>query len=135
MRSSSEALKIALSNINLAAQDGKYWNAARSATNLIKLSYNLESKTELFLGEMLEGVFIQIHQELKMYKIPDKDKNDLNEKMNRHMTNLLAAYDTQNDLHGVLVDMRNDATIFQFIASMQYEIRKPDTLSGDTDEE
>ena len=135
MRSSSEALKIALSNINLAAQDGKYRTATRLATNLIKLSYNLESKTELFLGELLESVFIQIYQELEMYEIPDADKKDLNEKMNRHMTNLLAAYDTQNDLCSVLVDMRNDATIFQFTASTQYKMRKPDTFSGDMDEE
>ena len=131
MKSSSEALKIALSNINLAAQDGKYRTAARLATNLIKLSYNLESKTELFLGEMLEGVFIQIHQELEMREIPDADKNDLNVKMNRHMTNLLTAYDTQNDLYDVLVDMRNDTTIFQFNASAQYKMRKPNTFSGD----
>ena len=111
MRSSSEALKVALSNINLAMQDGNYFSAIRLAANLIKLSYNLESKTELFLGEMLESVFIQIHHELKMHKIPDADVNALNEKMNLHMTNLMAAYDTQNGLFDVLIDMRNDATV------------------------
>ena len=135
MRSSSEALKVALSNINLAMQDGNYFSAIRLAANLIKLSYNLESKTELFLGEMLESVFIQIHHELKMHKIPDADVNALNEKMNLHMTNLMAAYDTQNGLFDVLIDMRNDATVFQFTASTQYEVRIPDTLLGDMDEE
>ena len=135
MRSSSEALKVALSNINLAMQDGNYFSAIRLAANLIKLSYNLESKTELFLGEMLESVFIQIHHELKMHKIPDADVNALNEKMNLHMTNLMAAYDTQNGLFDVLIDMRNDATVFQFTVSTQYEVRIPDTLLGDMDEE
>ena len=135
MRNSSEALKIALSNINLAAQDGKYRTAAKLATNLIKLSYNLESKTELFLGELLESVFIQIDQGLEMHEIPDEDKKDLHKKMNQHMTNLLAAYDTQNDLYDVLVDMRNDVTIFQFTVSAQYKMRVPNTFTGGMDEE
>lgn len=134
MRSSSEALKIALSNINLVAQNGKYHTAAKLATNFIKLSYNLESKKELFLGELLESVFTQISQEFEMREIPDIDKENLSKKINQHMTNLLTAYDTQNDLCDVLVDMRNDATIFQFTASTQYNIRKPDIFTGDMNE-
>ena len=130
MRSSSEALKIALSNIKLAVQDGKYQAASRLATDFIKLAYNLESKTDLFVGEVLEGVCLQINHELHMYEIPDEDKNKLNENMIKHMDNLQIAYDTQDSLLSILVDLRNYTTVFQFTSDVKYKTRILDRFRG-----
>ena len=130
MRSSSEALKIALSNIKLAVQDGKYQAASRLATDFIKLAYNLESKTDLFVGEVLEGVCLQINHELHMYEIPDEDKNKLNENMIKHMDNLQIAYDTQDSLLSILVDLRNYTTVFQFTSNVKYKTRILDRFRG-----
>ena len=128
MRSSSEALRIALLNINQTAQDGKYRSAARLATNFIKLAYNLESKTEVFVGEVLEAIYVEIDYELETYEVPSTVKNDLKKKLGQHMAKILVAYDTQGDLYGVLVDMRNDATTFQFTVPLQHKMRKPNTF-------
>lgn len=130
MRSSSEALKIALSNIKLAVQDGKYLTAGRLATDFIKLAYNLESKTELFVGEVLEGVCLQIGHELRTHEIPDEDKNKLNENMIKHMDNLQIAYNTQDGLWSILVDLRNYTTVFQFTSDVKYKTRRLDRFRG-----
>ena len=122
MRNSSEALKFALSNIKLAVQNGKYYVAARLATDLIKLAFQLESKTELFMGEVMEAVYLEIHHELDTYEIPDADKKELNENMIGYVDKLMVAYDKQDDLLDVLVDLRNDATIFQFTSGIKYKI-------------
>ena len=124
MRDSVEALRVALFRVKSAIQEGKYLVASRLATDIIRLSYHLESKTELFLGEVLEGIYLQIHQGFEMYEIPDADKNDLNAKMIKHIDRLLVAYSTQNDLWDILVDIRYDVTVFQFTVSVKYEVQE-----------
>ena len=121
MRDSAEALKTALGRVRAAVQQGKYLTAASASTDFIKLSYHLECKPELFLGEVLENVYLQINHELELYSIPKQSQSDMKEKMTKHLDNLLAAYDRQEDLYGILVDIRYEATVFQFEVALKHK--------------
>ena len=122
MRNSKEALKIALADVRTAVRQDNYLSAARACTDFIKLSYHLDCKPELFLGEVLEGVYGQIGRELDFYIVPEKDKKELKDTMTKHMDNLLAAYDAQKDLCGILTDIRHAATVFQFESTLKYKM-------------
>lgn len=130
MRSSSEALKIALSHIKLAVQNDKYLAAGMLATDFIKLAYNLERKTELFVGEVLEAMCLQINHVLATHEIPDADRNKLNENIIKYMNELQIAYDAQDDLWNILIDLRNYATVFQFTADVKYQTPRLDKFRG-----
>ena len=130
MRSSSEALKISLSNIKLAVQNDKYLTAGTLATDFIKLAYNLECKTELFLGEVLEAMCLEINHELATHEIPDAEKKKLNENMIKYLNNLQIAYDAQDDLWNILIDLRNYVTAFQFTSDVKYQPRRLDKFRG-----
>lgn len=122
MRNSKEALRIALADVRTAVWQGKYLVAASACADFIKLSYHLDRKPELFLGEVLEGVCGQIGHELNIHIVPEKDKKELKDTMTKHLDNLLAAYDAQKDLCGILTDIRHAATVFQFESSLKYKI-------------
>ena len=114
MRDSAEALRVALERIRTGVQQGRYEATVRVCSDLIKLSYQLECKPELFIGEVLESTCLQVGNALQAYVVPEDVKNDLQERIGSHMDRLLTAYVAHADVHGVLMDIRYDATVFQF---------------------
>ena len=123
MIESTKALRISLERISAAIQNGKYSTAGHACTDFIKLAYHLECQAELFIGEVLEAICIQIDGEVESYTIPKEDLKSMKDKMSRHMDKLLAAYDAQHDTHEILMNIRYDATTFQFDAPHKYDLR------------
>lgn len=121
MRDSTEALKIALARIRTGVRQGRYAATTSACSDFIKLSYQLDRKPELFLGEVLESVCLQIGNDLHTYAVPRDARKDLQEKMDKHLDRLLAAYDAQEALYDILIDIRYEATVFQFETWLKYD--------------
>ena len=120
MRNEVEALKGALTKIKTAVSQGKYEVASYASTDFIKLSYNLEFKTGVFTGEVLEAICIEIRRTLHVHVIPDEDQKKLNKKMTEYLEEIIKDYNTQNSICDSLANMRYDATTFQFESDFKY---------------
>ena len=72
------------------------------------------------MGEVLEGVYSQIGRELRHFDVPQEVSKDMNEKMIKHLDDLLAAYDAGGDTYNTLMDIRYAATAFQFETTQKY---------------
>lgn len=94
-----------------------------NATDLINMAYHLQSKEDLFLGEVLEAIYLQIHQTITSYRIPDDHKAAIDKAMESGLDDLIRAHTTKGDINGMLVDMRYNATTFQHTAANKYDQR------------
>ena len=110
---SSEALVDIFTGIKQAVQSGKYNVAARYAEDFIKMAYYLQSKRDMVLGKVLEGIYVQIHREMVTHAISDKDMVALHKLMMRDMEDLMSAYTANGDVYKVLNNMHYNATAFQ----------------------
>lgn len=106
-----------LSAIKPLVQAGKYEAAGRTATDFIKMAYYLESKEDVFLGEVLEGVCLQLAEDLEAYEISKEDRETLTTSIAKHLDIITASYAKGVTTHDMLVDIRYDATIFQFVTA------------------
>lgn len=121
MRKPEEALKIALRSVQTTAKKGHYYGAGLLATDFIKLSSQLDYKEGVFIGEVLEGTYLQLYGELDSYEIPKDTKKALQDKLASHMDDLVTAYESRGNLINILEDIRYEATIFQFTMRTQYK--------------
>lgn len=125
MREAAEALRTALERIRTRLQEGRYEAASIACTDFLNLAYHLERKTDLFIGEVLEAVCLQTARELQMYSVPRDVKDSLLEKITKNVDRLLAAYDVNDNVCDILVDIRYDITVFQFEVRLKYNQVKP----------
>ena len=103
-----------LSEIKPLVQAGKYEAAGRVATDFIKIAYYRESKEDVFLGEVLESVCLQLATDLESYEISNEDRKRLTASIIKHLDVITTSYAKGATTHDMLVDIRYDATIFQF---------------------
>lgn len=103
-----------LSAIKPLVQVGKYEAAGRTATDFIKMAYYRESKEDVFLGEVLEGICLQIASDLESYEISNEDRKKLTASIVKHLDAIITNYAKGASTHDMLVDIRYDTTIFQF---------------------
>ena len=102
-----------LSEIKPLVQAGKYEAAGRTATDFIKTAYYLESKEDVFLGEVLEGVCLQLAEDLGNNEISEEARKKLTVSIVKHLDVIIARYASGVDTHDMLVAIRYDATTFQ----------------------
>lgn len=100
----------------------KFYNCKSIATDLIKLAWNLELKEEVFVCEVLEGIFYQISEPVFDYVMPEKDSSDLIGNLKKHMENIKQNYKGKNmsGIYENLREMRYIATHYQFLAQQSY---------------
>ena len=110
----SDALGRILVAIRPLVQTEKYDVAGRTATDFIKTAYYLESKEDVFLGEVLETVYLQVGVELKTHKIPDEARERLTATLVKYLDTIITNHAEGIVTHDVLVNMRYDTTVFQF---------------------
>ena len=118
-----------MERIRAGIRRGRYSATTGACSDFIKLSYQLECKPELFLGEVLESTCSQIGNDLRTYVVPEDVRKDLQKKMDEYFDRLLTAYYAHEDLHDILIDMRYDVTVFQFETWLKYDQRQQ-TCSG-----
>lgn len=117
-----------LSAIKPLVQAGKYEAAGRTATDFIKMAYYVESKEDVFLGEVLESVCLQIAEDLERYNISNEDRKKLTATIVKHLDVITTSYAKGATTHDMLVDIRYDATIFQFTTARVSPARLPRAL-------
>lgn len=121
MEKASEVRMQMLTEIKRAIQKGKYNVASRYAVEFIKRAYFLQLKKDVFLGEVLEAIYVQINQEINTHAISNEDKSVLNKLMVSNLDELMNAYATNSDVYGALINMRYNATVFQYTTAIKYD--------------
>lgn len=121
----SEAFAGIFEAIRSSIEAGRYHGAGVHAADFITLAYRLQSKTDLFVGEVLEAAYIQIHHATRAHAVPDKDKTILNELMLRELDTLIRAYNDGDGLYEALAEIRYDATAFQHSVIDMYDRVEP----------
>ena len=119
-----------LTEIKQAIQKGKYNVASRHATEFIRRAYFLQLKKDLFLGEVLESIYTQIYREVNTHEISKEDKDAFDELMVNNLDKLMDAYATNSDVYGALINMRYNATVFQYTTSIKYDFNPRRSRSG-----
>ena len=120
----AEALKNSMIKIVNAIENGKYFTASQASTEFIKLAYHLECQNEVFIGEVLEAVCIQMSHEIKSYAMPDEDVACIKDRMSKYANELLDAYNKQQETCAILVNLRYYTTKIQFDAVHKYDHRQ-----------
>ena len=120
----TKALKDSMIKIVNAVEKGKYSTAGMASTEFIKLAYHLECQNEVFVGEVLEAVCMQMNYEMKYYAVPDEDVACIKDRMSKYMNELLNAYNKQQEMCAILMNLRYYTTKIQFDAVHKYDRRQ-----------
>ena len=127
MEEPTKVLMSILTDIQSAIQAETYAVAARHASSLINLAYHLQSKKDVFLGDVLESICMQIHDALTTHEVTDHDKGPLHDILVDQMSKLMTAYTGNNkNVYGELIDMRYAATTFLHLVDIKYDYKPPE---------
>lgn len=121
MMDGADVFKKILHNVHDAVQKDKYRIAAMESTDFIRLACNLKSENEVFIGEVLESICMQIHQIINAYDVPDEEVLSITNKLSEHINNIIQVYENQQDVCNILKSIRYDATLFQFDAPKKFD--------------
>lgn len=115
-----------LVQIREAVRNSDYNIAFRNAVNITHLGYYMESKTDVFLGEMLEGIYNDINYALITHDVSDDDKVVLNKGIVKDTNRLVDAYSVMDDaVPKILIDMRYATTVFKKGVDIKYDRYEP----------
>ena len=124
MKSPRDAFGDMLGEIHNAVLEGRYTNASNSSADMINLAYNLECVDEVFIAEVLEGIFMQMEYVMKEYDITNEERLAISSKVAKAMEGIIEAYGNKQDICSILKKIRYDATTIAFDAPKKFARRR-----------
>jgi len=103
-------------------ESGKYDNCYSISDDLIKLSWQLESKFEVFLFEVLEMIFKQLKEPFVTYSIPKEILEEMKSKTSQCLDDIIKYYisrDNDNVLK-TLIELRYLTSHYQYTVRENY---------------
>ena len=95
--------------------EDKFKNCQNIFRDLIKTSWTLDLKNELFISEVLEGVFNQIGGVVDEYEVPEESTKELGNTLKKQIDELIKSYMSGNTvgLYNSLREIRCVASHYQ----------------------
>ena len=115
MQDSIVAYKKRLENMLNSAKKGEYGYCFNIARGLTSFSWTAELKDEVFISEILEAIFKQMYDTVRIYKMPDSIKEELRSTLSKLLEKVISAYDTRDasTLYEALKEIRYTVTYHQ----------------------
>ena len=122
MKDPAIAYKERLENILNLINEEKYKNCYNVSKNLTNFGWTIELKDEVFISEILEGIYDQVGDLLSDYKIPPEKRDELKNELSSGMKKLISAYSEKDptELYDCLRELRYSATFHQLHGWQKY---------------
>lgn len=123
MKSPHDALNDEVNKIVVAVYEGRYNIAASAASHLTRLAHSLESKDDVFIGEVLGVACGQVDYVMRSYHVVEKDMSAFDQHMASHIGKLAEHHAGQKNICQVLQDIRYVVTTLLLTAEHSYPPR------------
>ena len=114
MNNIAASIKSSMMRIQTAVHKKKYDVAAGACEDLLRLGYDCEGKVEVFIGEALQSTYMHLNRDLNNFNIPAAQVTQLENDMDTLIDELIDTYENQKDVCPILMNVRHQATKFQF---------------------